>query len=194
MKLIGICGHAGVGKDTLAHGLQFDEIMLGKTRHIYIAKFADNLKKACAAAFALHPDYFNDPKLKEQVISAWDLSPRQILQFVGTDLFREHFGQDFWIRSFQRSILTYPEDSIILITDTRFQNEVDWIVERRGIIIHVTRPGYQGNVGIPNHASEIPANFDIAKQRGVYYHVDNSSDLNHLYSYVKPLIGVIKNV
>ena len=81
LKLIGIHGHAGVGKDTVAD-------YLGRYQNVYKEAFADPLKRACAAAFGVPLEWFYDRELKEQKLF-WGVTPRQTAQFVGTEMFRE---------------------------------------------------------------------------------------------------------
>ena len=153
--LVGLCGNAGVGKDTFAE--QF---------HYYGFKqysFAGPVKKVCEAAFSISPDYFTDRQLKEEEHPFWEISPRVMAQKVGTELFRNHFGQDFWIRRLELQLILdfdSKQDVKAVITDVRFQNEAEWILDSGGILVHLTRPGYVGNVGIPGHASEAGIDFD----------------------------------
>ena len=72
-----------------------------------------------------------------------------------------HIADNFWVErlamklnNFATPNQDYGSDDIVIIPDVRFQNEFDWILENNGIIIHLTRPGASGNVGIPGHLSE----------------------------------------
>lgn len=152
--LIGLCGNAGVGKDTFAetfHSFGFRQY-----------SFAGPVKDVCCAAFGISPDYFTDRQLKEEVHPYWERSPRELAQLVGTELFREYFGDNFWIKNLElQLILDFDsnEDVKAIISDVRFQNEAQWILDNGGVLVHLTRPGYTGNVGIPGHASEAGIDF-----------------------------------
>ena len=204
LRLIGIHGHAGVGKDTIGAYLHSNYC------NVYGESFADPLKEACAWAFGLEREDFDDPDLKNIVNEYWGVSPRAMAQFVGTELFREHvdvllhsgnsfqskrIGQNFWIQRLAGRLTgalneyktnRYAPGDCVIIRDVRFQNEYDWIIANEGIVIHVTRPGYTGNVGISNHASEAGISFHTPEAT---FHVINDSTLEHLYEQVDAIVG-----
>ena len=77
---------------------------------------------------------------------------REVLQFIGTDLFRNKLHEDTWVNALfnsykpiDRRTIQDPDDSNInypnwIITDVRFPNEAKAITDRGGIIIRVNRP------------------------------------------------------
>ena len=167
VKLIGIHGHAGAGKDTVA------DYLCESYYHTYAESFASPLKDAAASAFGVSRHMFDTQDGKATVLPFWNVSPRQIAQFMGTEMFREtlaklmpDIGSDFWVKrmagllsnSLPDSQAVYNSEDVVVIPDVRFQNEYDFIVENNGIIIHLTRPGADGNIGIPGHASESSLN------------------------------------
>lgn len=181
-KLIGITGHAGAGKDTAASYAQ------DHFSGIYIHAFADALKKACAELFGVSGDKFYDRLEKETIVSDWGVTPRMMAQFVGTELVREHMWKllkgdtdDFWIRRLVISLQNwnYTDDSIVIVPDVRFQNEFDWIISNGGYILHLTRPGFEGKIGIPGHKSE--AGISPHTPERIFY-IANNSTLDHLYT------------
>ena len=74
---------------------------------------------------------------------------RQMLQIVGTDLFRNQFHPNTWINSLftdfrpiettSQLIKNYDISSRWIITDLRFENESKAILDRNGILIRVNR-------------------------------------------------------
>lgn len=77
----------------------------------------------------------------------------------------------------------------MIITDVRLQNEIDFVLANEGVLIHLTRPGYDGNVGIPGHETEVIAR-ELGKtifMEGVI-HVDNSGTLGDLQTKAKEVI------
>ena len=80
VKLIGIVGNAGHGKDTVAD-------YLVNNYNFKKLSFATPLKQVCAIVFGLTDKEMNHEK--ETPMARWfGLTPRKIFQFVGTDLFR----------------------------------------------------------------------------------------------------------
>lgn len=152
--LVGICGKAGAGKDTFADAME---------QYLTKYAFADAVKKVAAEATYLGYSDFYDRDTKEEVNSYWNKSPREIAQLVGTELFRNVFGGDFWIKRLELELInTYgdPRRVRISVSDVRFQNEAQWILDRGGILVHITRPSIDGQeVGIKGHASEAGINF-----------------------------------
>jgi hypothetical protein len=147
--IIGITGTKGSGKDTIA-----DFIL--KTYPACSTKFsfADPLKKACKEIFGFTNEQLYGDK-KEEVDEFWHIQPRQILQYVGTDLFREKLGElvpsigeTIWVQSVKRKIEYCIERStrLIVIPDVRFQNEIDMIHSFGGKIIKVSRIKYPENL------------------------------------------------
>lgn len=199
LKLIGIYGHAGVGKDTIGAYLASNYC------NVYGESFADPLKEACAWAFGLDREDFDDPDLKNEVNEYWGVSPRMMAQFVGTELFRQgiiHYGlpikqdsRNFWIHRLAGRLTgalneyktnPYTPGDCVVIRDVRFQNEYDWIIQNEGIVIHVTRPGFTGNVGIKGHASEAGISFNAPEAT---FYVSNHSTLTALYEQVDDIVG-----
>jgi hypothetical protein len=193
-KLIGIHGHARSGKDTVA------EFLVSTYKDTFSESFASPLKDACSAAFGIYRAYFDSPEFKETPVPGWEVSPRAIAQFVGTELFRsgledliEGLGTNFWIERLERRLTNafipdeegeYLPEHTVVIPDVRFQNELDWVLSNNGIIIHLTRAGADGKVGILGHASE--STLDLTS--GSIYHVENNSSLSELYSRVANIV------
>lgn len=195
LQLIGISGHAGVGKDTVAQYIQ------EKYENVYGEAFADPLKEACAAAFGLPIECFHDREVKEQE-SIWGPSPRKIAQFVGTEMFRELteklYGKhdiSHWVRLLATRLTGlsappegegfYSPGDTVVITDVRFQDEADWIQQSGGILLEIRRPGFVGNVGIQGHASEKKF-YPLEPSRA--WLIQNTTTLEDLYSDVDEFI------
>jgi hypothetical protein len=184
-KVVGITGRKGNGKDTLGN-------YLVKNYDYKRIAFADALKDACRCIFG-----FSDEQLygglKEEIDEFWQTSPRKVLQFVGTDLFRDHLAeimpwinQNIWVEVVKKKILdewkTNP-DARFVITDVRFPNEINLVKELGGISIRVSRPSV--NTATDPHSSEIqietlPVNFDVL----------NEGSLEDLYNLATTLLFV----
>jgi len=141
MNFIGLAGAARSGKDTVAAMLSH---RYGCVRYA----LATPLKLAASAMFSIPIGYFYADDKKEKVINFWGLSPRQMVQRLGTEGGRQLFFDDIWLRHLG---LINHEGSNVVVTDVRFDNEAEYIKNKGGKIIQIIRP----NVGIESqHVSE----------------------------------------
>lgn len=159
MKLIGIIGKKRCGKDTIAEHLINKE---GFQRY----SFADPLKKGAMAMFGFtDAQMWGSTEDKETIDPRWGISPRRMLQLMGTELFQydiqKHLnkgefpiGREVWVHRFKMWYQEMKEvnpDLKVVIADVRFIHEVNAIREIGGEIWRVERPSI---VSIDGHASE----------------------------------------
>lgn len=176
IKLIGIAGKAGSGKDTVATIIQFltlDDDVFSKTNRDCIAdlehkaycasqskwkikKYASTLKKITSIILGCKVNKLEDREFKEkelgkqwQVID-YTLTPRLLLQRLGTDAAR-YVHPDIWVNAL---FSKFKKKSRWIITDVRFDNEVRAIQERGGIVIRVNRDKSKDSTEQSNHISE----------------------------------------
>ena len=128
LTVVGLCGLLGAGKDTVADYLG----ELGFRR----ASFAGLLKDVVAQAFGWPRDLLEGRTAesrawREQVDADWSgtlgkpgLTPRAVLQQWGTDVVRNHFHPEFWVKALKRRILQGEFGSRVVVTDCRFPNEI----------------------------------------------------------------------
>jgi hypothetical protein len=193
VKLLGIAGHSGVGKSEIS------QYLLDSYENTYQLAFADPLKHGCAELFGIDTNDFYDQESKEQADPVWGVSPRKIAQFVGSEIFRDRIaqlipwiGNDFWLHRFAGVInsrlyypgefddyTTYDPEDIILVPDLRFQNEYDFIIANGGIVIHVSRYGCDGNIGIIGHQSEKGFNAHTPEQTVEFFNFSDSLETMH---------------
>ena len=153
-RIIGITGKKFSGKDTLG------SFFVDNHNYKRLA-YADTLKDACQTIFNLTDEQLYGDQ-KETVDPFWQKKPREILQFVGTDLFRKHIhelmpdvGNNIWVKVVERKILDgirENPDACFVITDVRFPNEAELVKNLGGIMIKVNRDSC--NNSNDNHASE----------------------------------------
>ena len=159
--LIGLTGKKQSGKTTVAD-------YLCSYHNFSRFGFADPLKDICGL---LYPGLdFWEEKEKESKDNQYGLSRREILQAVGTDIFRDQFNKDTWV-----NIMKYDIENNILenmvIHDVRFDNEAEAIHDRGGIIINLIR--HKKPKG--EHSSE-----DGISQHLIDHTISNNGTLNQL--------------
>jgi|GEM_PF-610385 len=160
MCLIGIAGPARAGKDTLASYL-LDNLSDDWSR----SSFADPIKEMLRA---IGVDCSDDAKAV--VNDDYGVTPRHMMQTLGTEWGRQTIDNDIWVKAFAR--LNACE--CVIVPDVRFENEAA-LVREHGVLIHlVGRGGIEGS-----HVSENAIEFkpgDIV--------IDNSRDLAWLHGQV----------
>lgn len=176
--IIGITGKASSGKDTLALHLQQK---YGYTRRA----FADPIKELLNKRFEWTPEQWEDRRWKERpcVITLdvpardWHnrLSPRQLAQWLGTEVGRNTFGQDCWVRAMENWCRANMDGGDrLVIPDVRFNNEAEWILAQGGRIIRVTHPNAPE---VAPHTSEQGVNDTY-----VNFFLVNNASIEHMYT------------
>lgn len=159
-RIIGLMGYAQSGKDTVGK-------ILGDLYGHGRVSFADPLRDVAyesnptidwdTGSVVLGPQVRGQPgpvRLQEVVDAiGWDAAKkrfplvREYLQDLGVGA-RKVFGYDFWIEQANYKVQRQPRT---VITDVRFQNEIDYVRQNRGELWRIERPG----VGPVNaHVSE----------------------------------------
>ena len=196
--IIAISGLIGSGKDTVADYL----VNLHEFRR---ESFAGNLKNAMCEIFGWDREMLegrskSSREWREQVDEWWakrlnmpHLTPRWILQHVGTDVIRGHFHDDMWLASLENKLRKTDDD--IIISDVRFKNEVKMLKGLGAVCVEVTRGDrpawYQYALDgdtkkletLKVHRSEydwVGTDFDAT--------LDNNGSLDDLYKQVESLI------
>jgi len=170
--LIGLTGTAGAGKDTVAS-------RLFAHHDFVITSFAEPLRYAAMEMFGLDYDHFVDRDLKDTVIPYWDLTPRQMLQQLGTEAVQGTFGKDFWIKRW-KMVYEQMQDENVVVTDVRFPLEAQMIKELGGVLIYIHRPGVAPT---DTHSSAIPL-----PTESIDMNIVNDGDLKGLYQKVDVLM------
>jgi len=197
--IIAISGLIGSGKDTVAD-------YLVNNHEFRRESFAGNLKDSMCAIFGWDRDMLegrskSSREWREQVDPWWaerlgipHLTPRWILQHVGTDVIRGHFHDDMWLASLENKLR--KTDDNIVISDVRFRNEVKMLKSLGAVCVEVIRGdrpqwfeyALNGETKkldtLAIHRSEydwIGTEFDAT--------LDNNGSLDNLYRQVEGLIG-----
>jgi len=166
LRLIGICGRKRHGKDSVGRILRDYGYMN--------TAFADPVKRVAMDVYGLSWDQcYGDGPEKEAVDPRWGLSPRAIMQRLGTEVGRG-IHLDTWIRhtldnvrsaaagtgfvlrdDAGRAFVRVPppvSSPWWVVTDLRFPNEADAVRAVGGRVLRVVRP----SLGVPTdeHPSE----------------------------------------
>jgi hypothetical protein len=207
--IIGICGFIGTGKDTIADYL----VNIHQFRR---ESFANTLKDAVASVFGWDRELLEGRtrqarEWREQVDPWWanrlgipDLTPRWVLQYWGTEVFRQGFHDDIWIASLENKLRKTTDD--VVISDCRFPNEIKAIKNAGGKVIRVTRgpdPEWYTIAASVNAGSK-HIGWAIAKANLTKYNIhvsetawagtefdtviDNNGTMDHLYQQVNNLV------
>ena len=174
-QIIGITGRKFNGKDTLGNYL------VNNYNYMKLS-YAEPIKEISRILFG-----FNDEQLygglKEIIDENWNTSPRTIMQFLGTEIFRKQMnqvipdiGENFWIKCLEVKMLNILKENPsqkFVICDVRFPNELEAIKKLGGIVIRVKR---DLNTNNDTHESE-----KYIENLDVNYEFSNNGTVQQLY-------------
>ncbi len=143
-KIICLGGKIGSGKDTTA-GILVREYGFKQL------SFASKLKDITALAFGWDRDMLegntNESRTwREEVDSTWNITPRDALRKVGYEMFRQNICDDFWIRIMQQQIDKIDKDQDIVISDVRFENEMEFVKSINGVLVYIENNTIQNTI------------------------------------------------
>lgn len=147
--IIGISGKFGSGKATVSKMLATRLSMAGYNPYYRI--YAGKLKEVVEVltSVKMTEDFDNHfiggirdytHEQKNIFIPEYDMTIGKMLQYIGTDMFRCRFDEYTWVKALFRewdNILSVDETSAMIIPDTRFPNEADVILSRRGSVLRL---------------------------------------------------------
>ncbi|HIK59897.1 MAG TPA: hypothetical protein EYF98_04315 [Planctomycetes bacterium] len=160
-----ILGAAGAGKDTAAEAIQAR--LATPASPIRNLKFAAPLKDMCAQLFGWDRVRLDtDLEYKETAAFYPDGSPcmeiagevqtrRQMLQALGTDIFRNQVNDSIWLQAAMQEAAASEGTGYFVATDCRFHNELEFIKNNfdNVLVIRVEREG-DGGTAASAHVSE----------------------------------------
>lgn len=136
-RLIGLCGYAGSGKDTVRDLLE--------ARGFSGFAFADPIRamlRALLESNGICSGYMDERALKEAVIPSLDVSYRHMAQTLGTEWGRGCLRDDFWLRiagAHMADAVYFAGAERFVVSDVRFLNEAEWVKQRGGVLWYVER-------------------------------------------------------
>jgi hypothetical protein len=145
VKLIAFTGKIGSGKTTASECVNY-------THHF---TFASPLKEASRELFGFTTEQLYDKDEKEQIDSYWGVSPREVLQWLGTDCLREKFP-GFFIKRMEQRFIGLDDNSVVVISDVRFDDEARFVRDNGGVVVQITRTNGNQHVDaeLAGHLSE----------------------------------------
>jgi len=138
--LIGVVGFLGSGKGTVGD-------ILIQEKGYYRLSFADAVKDAVSVIFGwsrdlLEGDTVESREFREVPDEFWSarfgypVTPRYMLQLMGTEAGRDVFHKNIWIYTLENRMRGKEN---VVIPDVRFPNEINFIRSKGGKVIRVKR-------------------------------------------------------
>jgi hypothetical protein len=205
--IVGISGLINSGKSVAAS-------YLSKKYNFRQDSFAATLKDICSNIFdwprhLLEGDTPESRQWREQADEWWseklnitNFTPRLAFQLIGTNCLRNHFNTDIWFLTLQNRIRKNKDQDIVL-SDARFQNEINFVKDNNGILIKINRgpePEWYDIAANANFGCEKSRNIMNIKYSTVHlsewawagtkfnYILDNNNTLEHLYTQIDKII------
>lgn len=124
-KIIALCGFKGCGKDFVASYIH-------ETYHFEHLKISTKLKEVTRILFDIDDDQIEGNR-KECIDERWNVTPRQMMQFMGTEMFQYKIQElipecdrNFWIKSFANAVKANKNNNIV-VSDMRFLHEYHYL-------------------------------------------------------------------
>jgi hypothetical protein len=185
--IIGLVGFIGAGKGTVRD-------ILVREHGYHGFAFADALKDAVSTIFTwprglLEGDSNASRAFRERIDPWWshklgyEVTPRLILQKMGTEACRHGIADNIWIAALEKRIHGYED---VVISDCRFPNELDFVRSAGGVIVRVKRgeePSLEEQMKM--HISETAWNYVVPD-----YVIDNDGTLQELKDKIKLVLTV----
>jgi hypothetical protein len=173
--IIGIVGFLGSGKGTVGD-------ILIQNYGFYRLSFADAVKDAVSVIFSwprhlLEGDTQESREFREKPDAFWskrfgyEVTPRYMLQLMGTEAGRDVFHKDIWIHALERKLAMFDN---VVVPDVRFPNEIDFIRKVGGKIVRVKRgpePDWYDLAHAANNVNFLhsPECHDEMSKSGIHY-------------------------
>lgn len=186
--LIALCGKQNTGKTTVAN-------YLISNHEFYPVSFADPLKSVVSILFdwdvnILKAESTQTRLLREQlpkrIIGGKEYDARTALQFIGTDLCRNHIDQNVWVDIAKIKIQNLlKQGKNVVVTDCRFVNEIEMLKSfPLALLLCLVRNHNDLMVKENEHISETDF-LNCLKDLSLIY---NDKSLSDLYVHVNQII------
>lgn len=155
-RVIALCGRRRAGKDTIAS-------ILYELHGYENVKISQDLKDAAKILFGFTNDQI-ESGLKDQIDERWGISPRQALQFIGTEVMQysindllPSIGRKFWIKGCIQKHIAPCEEKLVVLSDLRFVHEYEELKNTflgDFMVIRIERERHDVNALLDEHVSE----------------------------------------
>ena len=169
--LLGIVGRKSSGKDTVGEYLA--AYFLHTTRLAFFDPGKQELAELFGGSVATIEANKANPKM------------RKMLQYYGTEVCRAE-DPNYWIDRLRASYAKVPDNTVVFVTDCRYLNEAQSILEMGGVLVRVFRPSADDIQD--GHASET----EMSKIKNYQYMIQNDANLGRLRWYCKILANDLK--
>jgi len=180
--LIGLSGKKRHGKSTVTN-------YLVKQYRFVEVSFAWPLKEIVGKQLLGLSDsqLYGTTEQKETIDPFWGKSPRELLQIIGTDCFRDKVHPDFWVKLGQRNInsLLFKHQNIV-VSDCRFPNEVKAIESLGGTMVRIFRRNYRDD------GDQHPSETALDNYPFEYIITAGDGEIQELYNNVEVVLDKIR--
>lgn len=165
--IIALMGSKGSGKNTVA-----DYIAEYNRKYdcVEVMSFAETLKDVVSDLFSLDRDLLEGDSKKSREwrekeipylskIFGEVITPRRLLQIIGTDVMKKHVYEDIWVDSLLQKIHNidkhakkHHKNFLYVITDCRFRNEIEKLQQTEYNVKFVEIDRYSRNGLVYNYA------------------------------------------
>lgn len=155
-RVIGLCGRRRVGKDTVA-------TILNELYSYENVKISQDLKDALRILFGFTGEQI-ESGLKDQTDEYWGISPRQAMQYIGTEVMQYNInellpdiGRKFWIKGCINKHIAPFDNKRIVLSDLRFVHEYEELKNKFKedfMVIRIDRDLENANTLVDEHVSE----------------------------------------
>lgn len=183
--IVGLTGCHGSGKTTIK-----ENILISSNSISYKSFTMSNKLKLIGLILGFqHEELYGDIKQKEKINKLWNISGREFMQKMGTEIFRENLPNylptmnNIWIKMLdEERKKDKNKDKIIIVDDIYFKDEGEYVRNNGGIIIKIIRKGVESKSDHKSEKGEIKYDFLVNN-------IDNDID-----NTTKKIIDIINKV
>ena len=170
MKYIALVGRKRSGKTTAAEYLE-------SNYNAQCLAFADPLRDSLSVMLG---DWFDYEEGKDKPTSMLQVSARELM-ISTANLMKQKLGDNIFIDLLSKRAMQLRNDSMVVVSDVRFQNEVDFLYVECATFIVIHK-------GSDEKGEDISESLDLNSLPGTVYHVYNDGSLEDFYRSLDTII------